>query len=476
MHNTDAAPIGAEWQCSSIWGRRCGSGEWTDQVSPLNGMLIQRARLLDAAEISELLQQQTPSEPIDNTSLRRFCSRLHETLQALYPSILEATQWETAFTRGDCEEVASSCLEYVKGFPEYLDSLPRTQPAESGYQDAGCRRKIRLLDVPWGTVAVILPQSAFLCLALTCLLNALAAGNRVILRAPVQSARSAGLLCLALEGAQPPGDYVSVALASARPFMAALCQSSEPFLIHYLGSSSHAPGILSSCFEAGKQVLIDGEGNTWVWVDADVPPDHACDILTSGALRYNGQTCTSINGAIIHPATYNQIKERLATRWRELAFGNPLEADVRVGPLLSDTQAQHCISRIENSGAKVLAGGHRHENLLSPTLAAEPLEDSELVSQGLFGPALWIAPGDLDRFMALWRRNCYPLCAGVLTSSNAFEHYLDRMPNLARLVVNGDPSVEYMYEPWGGYPATGTNTVSHWHRKYLRSVQVDCTD
>ena len=52
------------------------------------------------------------------------------------------------------------------------------------------------------------------------------------------------------------------------------------------------------------------------------------------------------------------------------------------------------------------------------------------------------------------------------------EYYAEIMPNLARLVVNGDPCVEYIYEPWGGYPATGTNTVSHWHRKYLRSVQV----
>jgi len=57
-------------------------------------------------------------------------------------------------------------------------------------------------------------------------------------------------------------------------------------------------------------------------------------------------------------------------------------------------------------------------------------------------------------------------------ATNCKETWRLYMPNLARLVVNGDPSVEYMYEPWGGYPATGANTVSHWHRKYLRSVQV----
>jgi hypothetical protein len=80
----------------------------------------------------------------------------------------------------------------------------------------------------------------------------------------------------------------------------------------------------------------------------------------------------------------------------------------------------------------------------------------------------------MNSFTTLWRTNRYPLCAGVLTRSRVLKEYLDRMPGLARLTVNSDPSVEYLYEPWGGYPGSGTNPVSYWHRKYLRTVQVDC--
>lgn len=108
-----------------------------------------------------------------------------------------------------------------------------------------------------------------------------------------------------------------------------------------------------------------------------------------------------------------------------------------------------------------------------PTLVSEPHEDGALVCNGVFGPVMWIAPGTFEDFQALWPRNRYPLCAGILSSSNAREQRMLALPNLARLVINGDPSEEYMYEPWGGYPATGNNTVSQWHRKYLRPVQVD---
>ena len=127
---------------------------------------------------------------------------------------------------------------------------------------------------------------------------------------------------------------------SAKAFIKLICESSEPIMIHYLGSSRYAPEILSSCFKAGKQVLIDGEGNVLVWVDKDTPLDYAVDVLTSGALRYNGQTCTSINGAVIHPEIYGQLKIRLIERWNKITFGDPLESDYMVGPLLDEAQSR----------------------------------------------------------------------------------------------------------------------------------------
>ncbi len=215
---------------------------------------------------------------------------------------------------------------------------------------------------------MILPQNAFLVLALTCLLNALAAGNRVILRAPLGSARSAALLGVALEQARPPGESVSVVLAQAPAFVQALYRAPGPCLLHYMGESSrHAPRILAEAFENGKAAVIDGEGNAWVWVGDDVDVDAAADTLTAGALRYNGQTCTSVNGAIVHLAVYPAL--RAASRSAGAACaGNPLTDDVQVGPALDEAQAQWCERRIAESGGAVLCGGRRRGNLLAPTL------------------------------------------------------------------------------------------------------------
>ena len=180
-----------------------------------------------------------------------------------------------------------------------------------------------------------------------------------------------------------------------------------------------------------------------------------------------------MNGAIVHPSLYDRLRERLAERWGEITFGDPFEANVRVGPLISQEQAESCLERIRNSGGKVLIGGCREGSLLAPTLLENPAQDSELMSNGLFGPALWIAPGDADSFARLWQMNRYPLCAAVLSENPGHVERLRELPGLARLVINGDPSLEHIYEPWGGYPASGTNPVGPWHRKYLRTLHLD---
>jgi acyl-CoA reductase-like NAD-dependent aldehyde dehydrogenase len=138
-------------------------------------------------------------------------------------------------------------------------------------------------------------------------------------------------------------------------------------------------------------------------------------------------------------------------------------------------QAAWCEQRIAQSGGQILCGGQRQDHLLAPTLVERPNPHSPLVCEGLFGPALWIRPGDKEDFACLWRTNRFPLAAGVLSPSAHASEWLARLPHLARLSLNGDPSVEHVFEPWGGYAGSGNNPVSHWHEKYQRVVQVDTT-
>jgi hypothetical protein len=48
-----------------------------------------------------------------------------------------------------------------------------------------------------------------------------------------------------------------------------------------------------------------------------------------------------------------------------------------------------------------------------------------------------------------------------------------RESKASRIIINHDPSIESVFEPWGGFLPSGFNDVSFWANKYRQSIQVD---
>lgn len=443
---------------SLIWGDFKGDGDAFEVVSPLDGSLIAGGQM--QATFDDLWRTDLPGS-LDFADIGAALVLGIERRRAEFAAALRS---ETGFIHSDCEEMVEGAIAYARGYAAH----PSTQlQLPSAPEFFGNGRRMGLVGVPFGTMAAILPHNAFLPLALACMLNALRAGNRVILRSPTQSARSAALFGAVLREIPEIAPWVSVLLCSARPFVDAFMAAPGSGLLQFFGSSRRAGELTARGFDAGKTVLVDGEGNAWVYVDSRYPVEKAAELLVGGAFRYNGQTCTSINGAVIHPEIFDVVAARIVERAAALQFGED------VGPLFDEAQAEWCLGRIRESGGEVLAGGTRDGAFLAPTVVKNPLPDSELVREGLFGPAFWIVPGDAASFAGLWGRNRFPLCAGVLQSPPDPVVWTARLPGLARLVLNGDPSVEDPFEYWGGYAPSGQNPVSAWPAKYRRVVQVD---
>ena len=449
-----------------------GHGEGYTAVSTLDAGVLHRTTMLSWEQLQTLAAAPAPLESPyrDGAALAAFLERLARQLDRRREALIHAMRHETGFIPSDCDEVFAGVLALLHGFPA---SDPNdVSPRESAKLQNG--RVAQFASAPWGTICVVLPQNAFLYLAAVCLAAALAAGNRVVLRAPSQSALSAMLLAETLQDAGADWEHAAVVTAKSKEFVTAFQESTQPGLIHYMGSSRHAPAILSDSFKAGKASIVDGDGNAIVYLGPQIDPDAAARILTQGAIRYNGQTCTSINGAVIHPQIYDAVRRTLLKHWEALTFGNTLD-DPRtdVGPLLSADQALWCEQQLAQSGGTLLQGGHSSGNLLTPALLEAPDPHSSLVREGLFGPALWITEGDAGQFAEIWRHNKYPLCAGVIGAEQAPEWWLSRLPGVARLVVDGDPSIEDIFEPWGGYLGSGSNPVGDWTSKYRRVLQID---
>lgn len=451
--------------CQGSW---LGAGPQSAVVSVADPAWTVESVWLSETQLRALLDSDVPDVELD---LNVEAALLAQALKDRRQLLVEATVHETGFTVSDSQDLIDAAITVAE---RLFHGEP--QGPETSIVSVKEGRRLRLSSAPYGKVAVVLPQNAFPYMAVLCGLSALAAGNRVVLRAPSQCAASVRQLGRCFDACPGLRAHVSLVLADGRTFAGQALDSEPTRLLHVMGSSQTGASYLESGFLSGTSLIVDGDGNTLAYVGKSADVESSTQKLATGSTRFNGQTCTSVNGVVAHPDVVEELVTRLVGECRSLKAGGPFDSQTNVGPLFSGNGAARILDLVALSGAQVVAGGEAQGQLLLPTLAVDPSFESDWVRSGVFGPALWVSSGDESDFMKVWRRNRYPLCAAVFESDPDLDTWTRRLPGLARLVVNGDPSDEDPLEPWGGYASSANSPVSSWPERYSRTVQADVPD
>lgn len=446
-----------------------------DVVSPVTGDVIERVPLATREEISALLNRPCEShEPPSSREVIEFLLRLRDQLLAHRDLFFETTVLETGFVAKDTAEIVDGAIEFLTDFEAFVrEKSARRQVIRHSYS-GGSQREMQIMQRPFRCIAAIVPQNASLSLGITIIASALFSGARVVLRPSLQCASTGSLLSRVVRASNPPGARVDVINCLASDFLASCNASRNVDLIHYIGSNQYALQVFMDAFAAGKTCLLDGQGNGMLYVDDTFPLDEAVRLITSGATRFNGETCTSVNGVLVEEVVYNNIREALVEAFRNLRVGHPLAHGVQVGPLFSEKQANELRGSLLGApGGRILCGGEVEGAYFTPAILEGVRLEDPIVQCGFFGPAVWIHRVREDPMLDWFRANQFPLSDTILSTREDAIRALARNSRAARICVNGDPSVESMFEPWGGYPPSGLNPVSEWTEKYTQAFQLD---
>ncbi len=313
------------------------------------------------------------------------------------------------------------------------------------------------LRVPCGVVVAISPFNFPLNLLCHKVGPALAAGNAVVAKPPTDTPLSALRFTeLLLEAGLPP-DGIQCVTGPGGSVGEQLCADPRVRKISFTGSPSVGERI---CQVAGiKKVTMELGSNSPLIIMPDADLEQVARATAATGYALAGQVCISTQRVLVNDQVYEDFLDVLRPEVESIVTGNPLEEQTKMGPMIRESDAirvEGWINEALSSGARLITGGSRHGNLVSPTVVADVDAKERISCDELFGPAVAVTHfNDIDQAIALANDSRYGLSAGIFTRNLDWAMKFIREVHSGNLMVNWGPQWRVDLMPYGGLKQSG---------------------
>jgi aldehyde dehydrogenase (NAD+) len=316
---------------------------------------------------------------------------------------------------------------------------------------------------PIGVVGSIVPWNYPFEVTINKIAPVLATGNTTVLKpAPDTSWNATRLGRLVAERTDIPAGVFNVVTSSDHSVGEELTLSPLVDLISFTGSTATGRRIMEKGAATMKRVFLELGGKSAMVVldDADF-----ASVIPSGATvcMHGGQGCAMQTRMLLPRSRYDEGLELITQAMAAVAYGDPSDPAVLMGPLVSAVQRDRVLGYIDRGqpeGAKRVVGGGRPAHLpkgwfVEPTLFADVDNSMRIAQEEIFGPVLCvIAYDDDDDAVRIANDSAYGLSGGVFSADEERATAIARRVRTGSIGVNG--GVWYGADsPYGGYKASG---------------------
>ncbi|HEX7449501.1 MAG TPA: aldehyde dehydrogenase family protein [Pirellulales bacterium] len=313
------------------------------------------------------------------------------------------------------------------------------------------------LRVPCGIVVAITPFNFPLNLVCHKVGPALAAGNAVIVKPATDTPLSAlKLVEILLEAGLPP-QAIACITGSGGKLGDALARDSRVRKISFTGSRDVGEKL---CRAAGlKRVTLELGSNSPLIVMPDADLNKVAELAVLTGYTNAGQVCISTQRVLAFDEVYGDLLDALRPKVAALKSGDPFAADVKMGPMIRESDAVRVGQWIDEAvagGARVVAGGRREGTLFEPTLLADVKPEMRISCDELFGPAVAVSRvTNLDQAIALANDTRYGLSAAIFTQNIDWALRFAREVDSGNIHINWGPAWRADLMPYGGLKDSG---------------------
>ena len=442
------------------------AGEWVDKaetmdvVNPYDGSVIDTVPRGDAADISRAIDSAERGAKVMAAMsayeryeiIHRAADLMLERLDDLGRTITLEEGKVLAEGMGEAsraqETIVLSAEEAKRLTGETLD----LSGASNGAGKFGFT-----LRVPCGVVAAITPFNFPLNLVCHKVGPALAAGNSIIVKPASDTPLSALKLTEIFVDAGLPEEAIQCVTGSGGVIGDAISANPKVRKISFTGSRDVGEHI---CQVAGlKKVTMELGSNSPLIVMPDADLEKVAAATANTGFANAGQVCISTQRVFASGEVYGDFIDALKPAVEALTTGNPLDGDVKMGPMIRVQDAERVEAWVQEAvgaGASVVTGGTREGTMHAPTILADVAPEMKVSCDEIFGPALGISRiDDIDQAITMANDTNYGLSAAIFTENLNWALQFAQQVESGNIHINWGTQWRADLMPYGGLKESG---------------------
>lgn len=459
--------IGGEWVTPD-------SGEYFDNISPLDGKAFTKAARGNARDIEKAIDAAHKAfETWGKTPAATRSNILLKIAQVIEDNLEYLAAVETIDNGKAIRETKAADLPLVIDHFRYFAGVIRSEEGTISEHDENTV-SINLHE-PIGVVGQIIPWNFPLLMATWKIAPALAAGCTIVVK-PAEQTPTSIMVLLELVGHLLPKGVLNIVTGFGVEAGKPLASSPRINKVAFTGETTTGRLIMQYASENLIPVTMELGGkspNIFFESVADADDDFF-DKAVEGAVMFalnSGEICTCPSRILVHEKIYDKFIQRVIQRTKAIKLGNPLDSTVMMGAQASEDQYKKILSYLDigkQEGAEVLTGGeafHQNSGLehgyyIQPTIF-KGHNKMRIFQEEIFGPVVAVTTfKTTEEAIAIANDTLYGLGAGVWTRDAHELYQVPRAIQAGRVWVNNYHAYP-AHAPFGGYKKSGFGRETH---------------
>lgn len=459
--------IGGQWVVPA-------SGEYFDNVSPINGKVFTQAARGNKEDINKALDAaHFAFATWSKTSAAERARVLLAIADVMEKNLELLARVETVDNGKALRETRAADIPLCIDHFRYFAGVIRADESTMSEHD---ENTISInLQEPLGVVGQIIPWNFPLLMASWKIAPALAAGCTTVVKPAEQTPTGIMVLMELIKDIVPPG-VINVVTGFGLEAGKPLATSDRVAKVAFTGETTTGRLIMQYASENLIPVTMELGGkspNIFMPSIADAD-DEFFDKCVEGEVMFalnQGEVCTCPSRILVHESIYDKFMERVVARTKAIKMGNPLDGETMMGAQASNDQYEKILSYMDigrQEGAEVLCGGTA-ANLgdglnegyyIQPTIL-KGHNKMRVFQEEIFGPVTCVTTfKTAEEAIEIANDTLYGLGAGLWTRDAHEIYQMPRAIEAGRVWVNCYHAYP-AHAPFGGYKKSGFGRETH---------------